>query len=346
MLAKAEADRKADKEILARMKEEDRRANQELLARMDAYHEKRMAMLDAHQKRIMACFGQTEATDFRVNPEKTEPNPEENEAVLERQRVHNEETAIHSLKACRSETMECQEMTEACLEYEEPASGNIKDDQNETTSYNEVTEKIEPDPGMMQSAEEHQDILSEDVVVMPVKGLKKRRRGRKSTAGRHRKPKELTQGYFGSLRRVMVAGKRTSRHATVAWLKRKLFRRSGTQENCGSACWKNMSHHTTVAWRKRNIPRNILIRVNSEAPQEFATAGTRKSSEGNDGIRHRDIKELPHLRKERRTNSIKGWSAEQRSHLGSRKTPSKNPYEIFGGKITKQVVGFLVGYKE
>jgi hypothetical protein len=61
----------------------------------DAYHKKMMAMLDAHHERTVACFGQTEATDFSVNPEKTEPNPEENEAILERQRVHNEETAIH-----------------------------------------------------------------------------------------------------------------------------------------------------------------------------------------------------------------------------------------------------------
>jgi hypothetical protein len=73
--------------------------------------------------------------------------------------------------------MECLETMEARLEYEEPASGNIKDDQNETTAYNEATEKIETDSGMMQSAEEHQDILSEDVAVMPVKGLKQRRRG-------------------------------------------------------------------------------------------------------------------------------------------------------------------------
>jgi hypothetical protein len=84
---------------------------------------------------MKAYFGHTEATDFRLNPEEMEPNPEENEAVLERQRVHNEETAIHSLK----------------------------DDQNETNAYNEATEKIEQDPGMMRSVEEHQDVPGEDV---------------------------------------------------------------------------------------------------------------------------------------------------------------------------------------
>jgi hypothetical protein len=88
------ADRKADQEeILARIKGEDRQANQELLARMDA-------MIDAYEKRRMACLGQTESN----------------------------------------------------------------------------TGKIEQDTEMMQSAEEHQDLPSEDVVVRPVKGLKKRRK--------------------------------------------------------------------------------------------------------------------------------------------------------------------------
>jgi hypothetical protein len=106
----------ADKEdFLARMKEERRKANQELLASMDAFHEKRMAMFDAHQKRMIAFLGQTDA----------------------------------------------------------------------------ITEKI--DPGMMQSVEEHQDVRIEDVAVMPVKGLKKRRKERKSIAERHGEPKELTQ---------------------------------------------------------------------------------------------------------------------------------------------------------
>jgi hypothetical protein len=49
--------------------------------------------------------------------------------------------------------------------------------------------KIEQNPGMMQSVEEHQDVPNEDVAVMPVKGLKKWRRGRKSTAGRRGEPK-------------------------------------------------------------------------------------------------------------------------------------------------------------
>jgi hypothetical protein len=79
----------------------------------------------------------------------------------------------------RKGMMACSGQTEARLEYGEPASRNIEDDRNEKTSYNEATEKIEKNPGMMLAIEEHQDIPSEDVSVMPVKGLRKRRRGRK-----------------------------------------------------------------------------------------------------------------------------------------------------------------------
>jgi hypothetical protein len=73
----------------------------------DYNNKKRMATLDAHHKRIMACLGQMEAT----------------------------------------------------------------------------TEKTVPDPEMMQSVEEHQEVPREDAAVKSVKGRKKRHRGQKLTAG-------------------------------------------------------------------------------------------------------------------------------------------------------------------
>jgi hypothetical protein len=45
------------------------------------------------------------------------------------------------------------------------------------------TKKIEQDPGMMPSVEEHQDTPTEEVAVMPVKGRKNQHRGRKLSAG-------------------------------------------------------------------------------------------------------------------------------------------------------------------
>jgi hypothetical protein len=174
---------------------------------------------------------------------------------------------------------------------------------------NAFKEKMEPNPEDNETVVEHQGIPREDVVVRPVKGLKKRRRGRKLIAERRGEPKKGTRGYSGSRKKVTVAGKWTSRHAAVAWLKRKLFRRSRIKEQFGP---------------RKELNADVM----------------RKSPEGNNGIRHRDVKVLPHLRKERKTtNGIKGWSTGQRSYLGSGGTPSKYPYQIFGGKIAKQVVG-------
>jgi hypothetical protein len=115
----------------------------------------------------------------------------------ERQRVYNQETAIHSLK----------------------------DDRKEMTAYNEAKEKIEIDSGMMQSMEEHQDVSSEDVAVMPVKGLKKQSRGRKSTAGRRGEPKKLNRGNCGSRKKLAAARRKVSRHATVAWRKKETLQK-------------------------------------------------------------------------------------------------------------------------
>jgi hypothetical protein len=64
----------------------------------------------------------------------------------------------------------------------------------------------------------------------------------------------------------------------------------------------------------------------------------RKSPEGNDGIRHRDVKEPPHLWKKRTKNGIKGWSTGQRSYLRRRGTLRMNLYEIFREILAKQIV--------
>jgi hypothetical protein len=103
---------------------------------------------------------------------------------------------------------------------------------------------------------------------------------------------------------------------------------------------RRKSHHASVARRKRKLTRNIQIQESRKSSKDFAVNGMRKGSGCENGIRRRDVKVLPPMRKERKsTNGIKGWSAGQRSHLESGGTPSKYPYKIFGGKIAKQVVG-------
>jgi hypothetical protein len=58
----------------------------------------------------------------------------------------------------------------------------------------ETTEKTqtEPSPGMMQSVGEHQEAPRKEAVVIPVRGRKRRHRGRKQAARRRGEPKELT----------------------------------------------------------------------------------------------------------------------------------------------------------
>jgi hypothetical protein len=113
--------------------------------------------------------------------EKMEPNVGEKEAVVERQENSNEEVAIHSLKACRSETAAFQEATET-----------------------------KPDLGTMQSVEEHQEIPKQEAAVMPIGGLRKRRRDRNLASGRRQKPKGRIRTSCESSRRLTVARRRCS----------------------------------------------------------------------------------------------------------------------------------------
>jgi hypothetical protein len=87
---------------------------------------------------------------------------------------------------------------------------------------------------MMQSIKEHQEIPKEDTAVMPVGEPRKRRRVCNLASGCHQKKKERNREYRGSRRNSAAACKRVSHRAKVAWRKINLFRRTGTQENCGS----------------------------------------------------------------------------------------------------------------
>jgi hypothetical protein len=69
----------------------------------------------------------------------------------------------------------------------------IRSDLDETTACNEATE-AEPNPDMIQSIEEHQDIPKEDIVVMPVEGPRKRPKICSLATERRQKVKEKTRG--------------------------------------------------------------------------------------------------------------------------------------------------------
>jgi hypothetical protein len=109
---------------------------------------------------------------------------------------------------------------------------DLKDGRKETTACNVVTE-TEPDPRMMHSVEEHQDIRKEEAVVVPVGEPRKWRRVSNLAAERHQKRKERAKGNRGSRRKSAAACRKVSRRAKVAWRKRNLFRKIRILEKCG-----------------------------------------------------------------------------------------------------------------
>jgi hypothetical protein len=75
----------------------------------------------------------------------------------------------------------------------------------ETEAY---TEKIQPDPRMMQSVAEHQEVPKEEAALMPVGGLRKRRRDWNLAAGCCQKPKGRIQASCESQERLTVTGRK------------------------------------------------------------------------------------------------------------------------------------------
>jgi hypothetical protein len=96
-----------------------------------------------------------------------------------------------------------------------------------------LEELTEPGEEMMQSAEEHHMVPDEDAVEAPDRIRKRRHRGRKETAGQRLEPKELNRGDRGSRKKLAAACGKASHRATVAWIRRNVFRTSWTCGNYG-----------------------------------------------------------------------------------------------------------------
>jgi hypothetical protein len=127
------------------------------------------------------------------------------------------------------------------------------------------TEKTEPDPGMMQSTEEHQEIPKGEATVMPVGEPRKRRRVWSLAAEHCQKQKERTRGNRGHRKKLAAACRKVSCRAKVAWRKRNLIRKIRIQDNC--ELWKRWTvtgrkttSRATMAWCSENVIRKNWIR--------------------------------------------------------------------------------------
>jgi hypothetical protein len=113
---------------------------------------------------------------------------------------------VTDMKDGQKEMMACQETTEACLECKKPTS-------------------VDMEPEV-----EHQEVPKEDAVVKLVEGWRKRRRDRNLATERRWKLKERTWGYCGSQKRVTAAGRRMTRCAAVAQLRRNVISKDRTRK--------------------------------------------------------------------------------------------------------------------
>jgi hypothetical protein len=169
----------------------------------------------------------------------------------------------------------------------------------------------------MQSVEEEQEIPKEEAAVMPVGGLRKRRRDRNLAAGRRQKPMRRIQASCEFRRRLTIAFKKITRRATVAWHKRNVFRRIGSQGICGprsklTAAGIRTTRHARVAWHRENYVRKDWTtgKVEREARRARMLSRRLRSRQENDKrISGQCGGQPPHLRKEKTTTNGIGGSS-------------------------------------
>jgi hypothetical protein len=223
------AERKADQEKW----ETKRKVDREVATRLEAIHDKtdanqmRVEPETEHQKKMAAWIADTkndrrETTAFQeameASLEKMEPNPGEKEVAVGRQEIPNEEVAVHSLNACRNERTACQKATKANPEKMQPIDHTTATLEQmiamtKTKQENVEATDLEGNSEEMECESEHREVPKEEAAVMPVGGLRKRRRDQNLTTVRRRKPEGKILANCESRNRLTVAGRRMTRCA-------------------------------------------------------------------------------------------------------------------------------------
>jgi hypothetical protein len=220
---------------------------------------------------------------------------------------------IKDLKINGEETMACQEKTEPRLQGE-PASEDMT----------------------LEVAHE-QEFPLEDAVVMPVGELRKRRWDQRhlATQRRQKKEEEWTQSKNGCQKDLVAACRGMTRHATVAWCKRNILRKSWTQRNCGlrrevTAAGMRITHCAGHRRKRQN---------KDDAERETRRERTEKNRQRK-GPLCKTGKKNPTM------NNIEGRNPGERAPLRSGGTRKKDICNIFRAKIMEHGVGTSCGYEE
>jgi CHASE3 domain sensor protein len=194
ILARIEADRKADQEIAEAnqaVAEDDRKELKE--------------MMKATKEDIKSSQAEMKFTVCANRSDLKETIQHEIRAVVQPIRSELDETIRREIRVVvqpiRSDLKEAiqqeiravvqpiqSDLKEAIQQEIRAVVRPIRSELDETSACNEATE-TEPDPGTMQSVEDHQEIHMEEAAVLPVGELRKQRKYRNLAAGRRQKPK-------------------------------------------------------------------------------------------------------------------------------------------------------------
>jgi hypothetical protein len=194
-----------------------------------------------------------------------------------------------------------------------------------------LKELTEPTEEMMQSAEEHQQVPRDDAVVIPVRGRKRRHKGRKQAAERHGEPKELTRGDCGSRKKLAAACRKASRRATVAWRKRN--GNYGPRKEVTAAGRKV----TRCAGQKRKVQNKDDVSPKSPKGGTYEKRLWR-GPECSNGIRDRGRRKIKDPSTRRKLRLKIKWT--------SKEIDRKTFYEISRGKVVKRAPGISIGLRQ
>jgi type IV secretory pathway VirB4 component len=174
---------------------------EEILAELKADQEKMLAEISA---RMTINLKETEA-DKKRDRENLKGMMEEMNAKMDCNQAEMRST-VCAMWSMLEETI--QHEMKAVIQHR-------RSELDEMTTCNEATE-TEPDPGMMQSTEEHQEIPKGEAAVMPGGEPRKQSRVCNLAAECHQKRKERTWGNSESRRKSAAACRKVSRCAKVA----------------------------------------------------------------------------------------------------------------------------------
>jgi hypothetical protein len=198
---------------------------EEILAKLQAKTDENQERMAINLKERKEMNINMKATQERMEADRKSDREDLKGMMEEMMNANQEEKLARMREGIKSGQAEMKPILDAWLM-------DVKDGRKETTACQEATE-TEPNPGMLQSIEGHQEIPKGEAAGMPVVGPRKRRRVRNLAAERRQKRKERTRGYSGSRRKLAAACRKVSRRAKVAWRKRNIIRKIRTLEKCG-----------------------------------------------------------------------------------------------------------------